>query len=101
MTAGMTILVASFDTTMRGWVERTFQADLYISSSGAQSASTENRISPETWKSMLAHPAVADVNLVQTCEVQLPGREDDAVRRGTGGDAAADGLPWMQPPAFR
>ena len=72
MTAGMTILVASFDTTMRGWIERTFQADLYISSSGAQSASTENRISPDTWKSIVAHPAVADVNLVQTCEVQLP-----------------------------
>ena len=98
MTAGMTILVASFDTTMRGWVERTFQADLYISSSGAQSAATENRISPDTWKSILAHPAVADVNLVQTCDVQLPagktmlsGAELAVMQRRTA-------IPWMQPP---
>jgi putative ABC transport system permease protein len=59
MTAGMAILVGSFDTTMRGWITRTFQADLYLSSDGAQSASTENRISPATWRQVVAHPAVA------------------------------------------
>ncbi|MHB1307687.1 MAG: ABC transporter permease, partial [Limisphaerales bacterium] len=98
MTAGMTILVASFDTTMRGWVERTFQADLYVSSSGAQSASTENRISPETWKRLVAHPAIADVNLVQTSDIQLPagktmlsGAELEVMRRRTS-------ISWMQPP---
>ena len=98
MTAGMTILVASFDTTMRGWIEGTFQADLYISSSGAQSASTENRISPETWKSMVTHRAVAEVNAVQTCDVQLSegqttlsGVELEVMHRRTR-------LPWIQPP---
>ena len=98
MTAGMTILVASFDTTMRGWVERTFQADLFISSNGAQSAATENRISPETWKDLIAHPAVAAANMVQTCDVQLPegktmlsGAELDVMHRRTD-------IAWMQPP---
>ncbi|HKB89496.1 MAG TPA: FtsX-like permease family protein, partial [Opitutaceae bacterium] len=37
MTAGMAILVASFEQTVRGWVARSLQADLYISSDGAQS----------------------------------------------------------------
>ena len=73
MTGGMAILVASFDATMRGWIERTFHADLYIASSGAQSASTENRISPETWKAIAAHPAVLDVNIAQAAGVHLPG----------------------------
>lgn len=75
MTAGMAILVASFDATMRGWIEQTFQADLYISSDGAQSASTENRISPATWRALVSHPAVADSNVIQAARLQLPGGE--------------------------
>jgi putative ABC transport system permease protein len=73
MTAGMAILVGSFDTTLRGWIERTFMADLYVSSEGAQSASTQNRIQPETWKSLVAEPEVLAANVVQAVELQLPG----------------------------
>lgn len=73
MTAGMVILVGSFDRTMRGWIERTFQADLYVSSAGAQSASTDNRLSPATWKALIEDPAVADANVLHGIEVLLPG----------------------------
>ena len=73
MTSGMAILVGSFDTTLRGWIERTFMADLYVSSEGAQSASTQNRIRPETWKALLADPEVVAANVVQALELQLPG----------------------------
>lgn len=73
MTSGMAILVGSFDTTLRGWIERTFMADLYVSSEGAQSASTQNRIRPETWKSLVADPEVVAANVVQALELQLPG----------------------------
>lgn len=72
MTAGMAILVGSFDRTMRGWIQRTFQADLYVSSDGAQSASTENRISPATWRQVAAHPAVSRAQVVQAVRLQLP-----------------------------
>ena len=72
MTAGMAILVSSFDTTMRGWIGRTFQADLYLSSDGAQSASTQNRIRPEVWQAIARHPAVAFANAVQVAEINLP-----------------------------
>ncbi len=71
MTSGMAILVASFDGTMRGWIERTFLADLYLASSGAQSASSENRISADTWKQITADPAVEAVNVIQAREIQL------------------------------
>ena len=73
MTAAMSILVGSFDTTLRGWIERTFVADLYVSSEGAQSASTQNRIRPETWKTLAADPDVGAVSVVQAMEVQLRG----------------------------
>ena len=73
MTAGMAILVGSFDTTLRGWIERTFMADLYVSSEGAQSASTQNRIRPETWKALVSDPEVVAANVVQALELQLPG----------------------------
>ena len=72
MTAGMSILVASFDRTMQGWIRLTFQADLYISSDGAQSASTQNRITPSTWRAVLAHPGVGEANVIQVAEVALP-----------------------------
>ncbi len=75
MTAGMAILVGSFDTTMRGWIGRTFQADLYLSSDGAQSASTENRISAATWRKVVAHPAVARAQVIQAARLQLPAGE--------------------------
>jgi putative ABC transport system permease protein len=73
MTAGMAILVGSFDTTMRGWIARTFQADLFISSDGAQTASSASRISPATWKQVIAHPAVKRANLVQVMDIKLGG----------------------------
>jgi putative ABC transport system permease protein len=69
----MAILVGSFDTTLRGWIESTFMADLYVSSEGAQSASTQNRIRPETWKALVSDPEVVAANVVQALELQLPG----------------------------
>jgi putative ABC transport system permease protein len=73
MTAGMAILVGSFDTTMRGWIARTFQADLYISSDGAQTASALSRIPPEEWKSVVANPAVERANVIQMVPIEING----------------------------
>jgi putative ABC transport system permease protein len=47
MTTGMAVMVASFDHTMRGWIDRTMKADIYVSSAGAQSASSTHFISCE------------------------------------------------------
>jgi putative ABC transport system permease protein len=75
MTSGMAILVGSFDKTMRGWIARTFQADLYVSSDGAQSATSQNRILPETWRAIEATPGVAGINGICFLPVQLPAGE--------------------------
>ncbi len=73
MAAGMIILVASFETTMRHWISNTFQADLYVTSAGAQSASSQNRIPPETWRRIARDPRVAELNPMQVAQIQLKG----------------------------
>ena len=73
MAAGMIILVTSFETTMRGWINSTFQADLYVSSGGAESASTDSRISPATWRAIVADPAVAEASVMQSAAIQING----------------------------
>lgn len=73
MTAGMAILVGSFEHTMQQWIATTFQADLYLSSAGAQSASSQNRIMPATWQRLASDPAVADANVLHAADVVFPG----------------------------
>lgn len=99
MAAGMIILVASFETTMRDWIARTFQADLYISSDGAQSASTENRIAPETWQALLQNPAVADANLMQSQPVEINGLSTMLVGVDLGFTQRHPTLSWRQKPS--
>ena len=69
MTAGMAILVGSFERTMERWIETTFQADLYISTNGAQNASTRNRLREATWKKLSEDPAVMAANVMHSAEV--------------------------------
>lgn len=98
MAAGMIILVASFETTMRGWISQTFQADLYISSDGAQNASTQNRISPATWLALLADPAVAEANVMQSAAIEINGLSTMLVGVDMEFTHRHPNLVWWQPP---
>ena len=98
MTAGMAILVASFDTTMRGWIARTFQADLYISSDGAQTASSLSRISAATWHQVVANPAVSSANILQVMEINLGGISTLLVGNHLGFFRDFAHPAWMEPP---
>jgi putative ABC transport system permease protein len=73
MTAGMAILVGSFEDTMLGWVRRTLQADLYVSSSGAQSATSRNRITAEAAAKLAAHPAVERASMLVSYPILFEG----------------------------
>jgi len=61
MTCGMAIMIASFDHTMRDWVLRSMKADIYVSSAGAQSASSTHVISTRTLDAMRVHPGIAEI----------------------------------------
>ncbi|WP_146855645.1 FtsX-like permease family protein [Brevifollis gellanilyticus] len=73
MTAGMAIMVASFDATMRGWIERTMKADLYVSSAGAQSASSTHQISAETVRELRELPEISEVAALHVRKITLQG----------------------------
>jgi len=98
MTSGMAILVGSFDKTMRGWIDRTFQADIYISSEGAQGAASQNRIRAETVQAIASRPDVSEVNGVHFVFIQLP--EGDTMLASGGFDFMRRHvkMAWMQPP---
>jgi putative ABC transport system permease protein len=72
MTAGMAVMVASFDHTMRGWVERSMKADIYVSSAGAQSASSTQQISVSAVDAMRTDPDIAEVACLQARQVIMP-----------------------------
>ena len=99
MAAGMAILVGSFETTVRGWVQRTLQADLYISSSGAQSASAQNRISPATWRELIAGPDVEAAGVLSAYPIELEGLPTILSGTDLGVLRARSELAWVQSPA--
>ena len=98
MTAGMAILVGSFDFTVRNWVQSSLQADLYLSSSGAQSATPQNRIRPEAADAIAAHPAVQFSSRL----VAYPIIYDEQATLLSGTDLSAllerSQLPWVDEP---
>ena len=75
MTTGMAVMVASFDHTMRGWIGRTMKADIYVSSAGAQSASSTHSISPQTTAELRKEPEVAEMAFVQARTLLWQGGE--------------------------
>ncbi|MBE2283766.1 MAG: FtsX-like permease family protein [Prosthecobacter sp.] len=75
MTTGMSVMVASFDHTMRGWIDRTMKADIYVSSAGAQSASSTHLISSKTVETLGKEPEVAELAFVQARTLLWSGGE--------------------------
>lgn len=99
MAAGMAILVGSFEKTVRGWVQRTLQADLYISSGGSQSASAQNRLSPSTWHDLTTRPEVEAAGVLSAYPIELNGLP--TILSGTDLRIlhARSELSWVQAPA--
>jgi putative ABC transport system permease protein len=99
MSAGMAVLVASFEHTMKGWVARALQADLYMSSAGVNSASAENRISAVTWRALAAHEGVADTWIHAAFPLQL-GNGPPTTLTGTdmGFIRSHADFPWVEAP---
>ncbi len=74
MASSMAILVGSFEQTVVRWMDVRFQSDVYISSHGAQSADTRNRIRAETWQAIAADPRVAAIDPFLRLPIDWQGR---------------------------
>jgi putative ABC transport system permease protein len=75
MAAGMAILVSSFEHTLTSWIQNLLKADLYVATAGTANISNENRILPDTWAAIEAHPDVEGVDLLRKMLVRIDGRE--------------------------
>lgn len=98
MTAGMIILVASFDKTVRGWISENLQADLFVASDGAQDASATSRILPQTWRAILAMPEVAGASLNQGYRVRIDGLDTWIGGFESAGEAPETDRSWIERP---
>jgi putative ABC transport system permease protein len=83
---------------MQGWVKRALQADLYISSAGAQSASAQNRISAATAKALADHPAVARSAVLIAHFIELDGIPTLLSGADLENPAVRPDLPWITAP---
>jgi putative ABC transport system permease protein len=99
MSAGMAILVASFETSVRNWVNQALQSDVYLYSAGSRSAAAASPIAPATWRSIAAHPGVREAWVLSTYVLQLGPGQPTLL---TGTDMAKirehSSLPWVEPP---
>ncbi len=98
MAAGMAILVASFETSVRTWVQSSLQADLFLSSSGAQSATANNRLAPATWRALAAHPAVARASAFTAHPLTLDGKPTTLGGGDLAAQASRGGFLWVGAP---
>lgn len=73
MTAGMAIMVSSFDVTVRDWIQRTMRSDVYVASAGSQSAGSTNHISAATVHAISEMPEVQEIAALQARPIQLHG----------------------------
>ncbi len=98
MTAGMAVLVGSFEQSVQSWVRRSLRADLYLSSNGAQSASSQNRLAPATWRALAADPAVEAAAVVSAFPLRLDGAETLLTGTDLALMRARSDLPWVEAP---
>ena len=99
MSAGMAILVSSFEHTVRLWVARSLQADLYISSAGARSAAADVPIPGSIWRRLAAYPGVGQAWILATFPLQLgPGAPTLLSGTDLGMTQTHANLPWVEAP---
>jgi len=61
MAAGMAILIASFESSIRGWIEQTLQSDLYVASKATGNGNF-GKISRRAAERLASDPSVASVS---------------------------------------
>ncbi|MBL9116323.1 MAG: FtsX-like permease family protein [Verrucomicrobiaceae bacterium] len=98
MTAGMAVMIGSFDFTMRRWIERTMKADIYVASLGAQSASSKDGIRRSTLTGLQSHPKVAETAALLKTEVVLETGPVGLLGMDTTFNHRHQLFAWIEPP---
>jgi putative ABC transport system permease protein len=99
MAAGMAILIASFESSIRGWIEQSLQADLYVAARAAKGASAANRISPATVQRIAGDPAIARINARVYQEISIDGLPTALAGIDLADPAVRAAFRWIEAPA--
>lgn len=100
MTCGMSILLASFETTMQSWIHRALRADLYIAPKGIGNVSSQNRIEPSVWKAIAEDPAAANAEIGQVYKIALGEAQTYLVGAEGRNQSGWENLIWIEEPTY-
>ena len=99
MCAGMAILVASFEKTIKGWIGQALQADLYLYSASSRNVTEAARIPESTWKSIATNPHIQEAWILSTYPFEMSAGQSVLL---TGNDLRLikkyNNLQWVEPP---
>lgn len=99
MASGMSILIHSFERTMRTWIQQSLTADLYVSCRGVANMSSRNRMGAETWQALAQDPDVAEVDIGQAHPIRLQGIRTSLVGASFNQRSRYREMIWVQAPA--
>ncbi len=99
MAGGMSYMIHSFENTMVAWISKALKADLYIACQGMGSATSQNRLSVETWQSLSQHPGVAKADVGQVFPIQLRGQATYLTGMPVPDPRDWEYAMWIHPPA--
>lgn len=74
MSAGMGVLVHSFEGTLTGWIGQMLRADLYVAPAAANQAGAGSVLPAAVWRPLAADPDVAGVDTIRRLPVEYGGR---------------------------
>ncbi len=99
MCAGMAILVASFEKTIKGWVSQVLQADLYLYSASSRNVTEASRIPEATWHKIASHPGIAEAWVLSTYSFEMsPGQSVLLTGNNLALIKRYNNLPWVEKP---
>jgi putative ABC transport system permease protein len=96
MASGMSILIHSFEGTMKYWIQRNLKADLFVACKGVQNASNRNRIPAATWQAMAADPDIESVDVGHIHPIELDGAPTFLVGARLGHGWGEERFIWLQ-----
>lgn len=71
MSAAMAILVASFESTLTGWIQQLLKADIYVAAAGSNSVTNENTLSAVTWQELEKMEGIAGMDKLRRYKVSI------------------------------
>ena len=98
MAAGMSLLIQSFEHTMVTWIHQALKADLYVAVQGVGNISSNNRLSPATWKRLATAPEIEEAEVGQMYPIRFREASTYLVGASFGERAGWRHMVWIESP---